>query len=81
MQGHSYLPQAMNAWQSGGWIASNALDECWMKMFSFICSIYIMGLVFEWVKENGGLDQMEEWSIEKSNLIFDTIDGSNGFFW
>ncbi|XP_054752001.2 phosphoserine aminotransferase-like [Lytechinus pictus] len=45
-----------------------------------VYSIYIMSLVFDWIKENGGVDQMEEWSIAKSNLIFDTIDNSNGFF-
>lgn len=39
-----------------------------------------MGLVFDWIKENGGVDQMEEWSIAKSNLIFDMIDNSNNFF-
>uniref|UniRef100_A0A8C4RIS8 Phosphoserine aminotransferase n=1 Tax=Erpetoichthys calabaricus TaxID=27687 RepID=A0A8C4RIS8_ERPCA len=43
-------------------------------------SIYIMGLVCEWIKNNGGLEAMEKLSITKSKLLYDIIDESNGFY-
>ncbi|KAK6184659.1 hypothetical protein SNE40_007090 [Patella caerulea] len=43
-------------------------------------SIYIMGLVFQWIKEQGGVHQMELNSKKKSSLLYDIIDNSNGFY-
>ncbi|XP_060582589.1 phosphoserine aminotransferase-like [Ruditapes philippinarum] len=43
-------------------------------------SIYIMGLVFRWKKEHGGVKAMEENSRQKSEMIYDIIDNSSGFF-
>ncbi|XP_025082781.1 phosphoserine aminotransferase-like [Pomacea canaliculata] len=43
-------------------------------------SIYIMGLVFEWILEQGGVAKMEEWAIKKSSAVYDVIDSSNGFY-
>uniref|UniRef100_A0A4W3HY03 Phosphoserine aminotransferase n=1 Tax=Callorhinchus milii TaxID=7868 RepID=A0A4W3HY03_CALMI len=43
-------------------------------------SIYIMGLVLEWIKDTGGIQAMEQNSIAKSKLIYNIIDGSNGFY-
>ncbi|XP_075454920.1 phosphoserine aminotransferase [Ascaphus truei] len=43
-------------------------------------SIYIMGLVLEWIKNNGGAASMEKLSIIKSEMIYNIIDQSNGFF-
>ncbi|XP_071941565.1 phosphoserine aminotransferase-like [Antedon mediterranea] len=45
-----------------------------------VYSIYIMGLVFEWVKKQGGVKVMEERSIKKSNLLYDVIDNSENFY-
>jgi len=42
--------------------------------------IYIAGLVFQWLKKNGGLVEMEKTNIIKSKLLYDTIDSSNGFY-
>lgn len=42
--------------------------------------IYIMGLVFNWIDEEGGVEKMEENSIKKSNLVYDLIDSSQGFY-
>lgn len=42
--------------------------------------IYIVNLVLEWVKNNGGVEAMEKQNEEKANFIYDTIDGSNGFY-
>ncbi|XP_069043429.1 phosphoserine aminotransferase [Lepisosteus oculatus] len=43
-------------------------------------SIYIMGLVLEWIKNNGSTTAMEKLSKEKSEMIYDIIDQSNGFY-
>ncbi len=42
--------------------------------------IYMAGLVFSWLKRNGGLVQMEQLNIRKANLLYDAIDASNGFY-
>uniref|UniRef100_A0A674H7X1 Phosphoserine aminotransferase n=2 Tax=Taeniopygia guttata TaxID=59729 RepID=A0A674H7X1_TAEGU len=43
-------------------------------------SIYIMGLVLEWIKNNGGAAAMDKLSLIKSRMIYDIIDKSNGFY-
>jgi phosphoserine aminotransferase len=43
-------------------------------------AIYIMGLVFKWLLNNGGLDGMYKRNIEKANHLYDYIDESNGFY-
>ncbi|XP_071399370.1 phosphoserine aminotransferase isoform X1 [Centroberyx affinis] len=43
-------------------------------------SIYIMGLVLEWIKNNGGTAAMETLNKQKSSMIYDIVDGSNGFY-
>jgi phosphoserine aminotransferase len=40
-------------------------------------AIYIAGLVFKWLKKQGGLDVMEARSLGKSSLLYDTIDASS----
>jgi phosphoserine aminotransferase len=39
-------------------------------------AIYIAGLIFQWLKTNGGLARMESRNIAKSKLLYDCIDGS-----
>ncbi|XP_067424839.1 phosphoserine aminotransferase [Emydura macquarii macquarii] len=43
-------------------------------------SIYIMSLVLEWIKNNGGAAAMDKLSFIKSQMIYDIIDKSNGFY-
>uniref|UniRef100_A0A667ZZ39 phosphoserine transaminase n=1 Tax=Myripristis murdjan TaxID=586833 RepID=A0A667ZZ39_9TELE len=43
-------------------------------------SIYIMGLVLEWIKNNGGTAAMEKLNKHKSSMIYDIINVSNGFY-
>lgn len=43
-------------------------------------SIYLLKLVLEWVKELGGLEELEQRNKEKAQLIYDAIDNSNGFY-
>jgi len=43
--------------------------------------IYVTGLVCKWLEEEvGGLEVMEKQNIAKSNLIYEVVDGSNGFY-
>ena len=43
-------------------------------------SIYLMSLVLEWIKEQGGIDAVYRHNREKAGLIYAAIDGSNGFY-
>ena len=39
-------------------------------------SIYIAGLVFEWLKEQGGIAAIEKKNIAKAKLLYDYLDGT-----
>ncbi len=43
-------------------------------------SIYIMGLVYKWLLNNGGLDAMYQRNLDKANLLYNFIDSSDGFY-
>ncbi|MDP2784133.1 MAG: 3-phosphoserine/phosphohydroxythreonine transaminase [Sulfurimicrobium sp.] len=40
-------------------------------------SIYVAGLVFQWLKKQGGLAAMEQTNIAKAKLLYQTIDASS----
>ena len=40
----------------------------------------MMGLVFEWLKEQGGTHAMEERNLLKSGAVYEAIDCSHGFY-
>ena len=42
-------------------------------------AMYIAGLVFKWLKQQGGLPSMEKKNVEKARLLYDFLD-SSGFF-
>jgi phosphoserine aminotransferase len=42
-------------------------------------SLYIAGLVFKWLKQQGGLAAMERKNIEKAQLLYDCLDASAFF--
>ncbi len=42
--------------------------------------IYVAGLVFQWLKKQGGVAAMEQKNIAKAKLLYDAIDASNGFY-
>jgi phosphoserine aminotransferase len=42
-------------------------------------SLYIAGLVFKWLKQQGGLVSMEKKNIEKAKLLYDFLDQSSFF--
>lgn len=43
-------------------------------------AISVVGRVLRWIEDSGGLPAMEKASIEKSDLIYEQIDSSNGFY-
>jgi len=43
-------------------------------------SIYIVGLVFKWLKNLGGLEAIAQHNRVKADLIYNTIDQSGGFY-
>lgn len=43
-------------------------------------SVYIMGLVYKWLLNLGGLDKMYEINKEKAAILYDFIDGSDGYY-
>lgn len=42
--------------------------------------IYIIGLVCDWLRDQGGLAAMAKRNAEKANLLYDAIDDSDGFY-
>ncbi len=40
-------------------------------------AIYMAGLVFKWLKRQGGLNAIEKINLEKAQLLYDTIDASS----
>ena len=42
-------------------------------------AIYIAGLVFKWIKKNGGLEAMKAANEKKAKLLYDFLDGSKLF--
>jgi len=45
-----------------------------------VFSIWGVKLVLEWIKKMGGVSAMQERAIEKSALIYNAIEESNGFY-
>lgn len=43
-------------------------------------SVYMVNLVLQWIKDNGGLAAMQQHNAAKAALIYDAIDNSNGFY-
>ena len=43
-------------------------------------TIYMLGLVCEWLLENGGLEAMKERNVKKASLLYDYLDNQNYYF-
>ena len=43
-------------------------------------AIYVCGLVFKWLLQNGGLEAMQKKNDAKAKMLYDAIDGSDGFY-
>ncbi|KAL7636042.1 UNVERIFIED_CONTAM: hypothetical protein RMT77_013860 [Armadillidium vulgare] len=46
-----------------------------------VFAIYVLNKVLKWVKENGGVENMEKMALEKSSMIYTIIDNSKGFYY
>ena len=42
--------------------------------------IYMVALVLEWLKEQGGVEEMARRNAEKAKMIYECIDGGGGFY-
>jgi phosphoserine aminotransferase len=42
--------------------------------------VYVMGLVFKWIRARGGLAAMAKHNDAKAAVVYDAIDGSGGFY-
>jgi len=42
--------------------------------------IYLIGLVCDWLKGEGGVDAIEKRNIEKAAILYKAIDGSDGYY-
>jgi phosphoserine aminotransferase len=62
----------MSFWLLGGELTGVMFYPCF--------SIYVMGMVLEWIKNNGGAAAMEKLSSIKSQMIYEIIDNSQGFY-
>jgi phosphoserine aminotransferase len=45
-----------------------------------VYSVYMVNLVLKWIRANGGLSAMEARNREKTALVYNTVDGSHGFY-
>ncbi|MBW7474631.1 3-phosphoserine/phosphohydroxythreonine transaminase [Paenibacillus oenotherae] len=43
-------------------------------------AIYLVGQMLQWVRSKGGVAAVEQYNRDKTNLIYDLIDGSGGFY-
>lgn len=43
-------------------------------------SVYMVGLTLKWIKEKGGVAELEKINEAKTKLIYDVIDESNGYY-
>ncbi|MEE8330855.1 MAG: 3-phosphoserine/phosphohydroxythreonine transaminase [Acidimicrobiia bacterium] len=45
-----------------------------------VFAVYMMGKVLEWMKAEGGIDEMERRAVARSALVYAAIDAADGFF-
>jgi len=43
-------------------------------------AVYIIGLVYKWLLNMGGLDEMYRRNLEKANILYDYMDSSDGYY-
>ncbi|SFI92205.1 phosphoserine aminotransferase apoenzyme [Paenibacillus sp. UNC496MF] len=43
-------------------------------------SVYLVGLMLQWIKNKGGVAAMEQFNRDKTKLIYDAIDQSGGYY-
>ncbi len=59
--------------------ATNAnAGNLWNTIATF--NVHVVGILMEWIEREGGIREMEKRSIAKSQLVYNVIDDSNGFY-
>ncbi|MBN8487649.1 MAG: 3-phosphoserine/phosphohydroxythreonine transaminase [Burkholderiales bacterium] len=58
----------------------NVADNASMYNTPPTYGIYIAGLVFQWIKSQGGVAEMERRAIEKAALLYGYLDDNGGFY-
>lgn len=71
-QARSDTPNLMN------WATYNANESMFNTPATF--SWYLAGLVFDWIKEQGGVEAMAEVNQRKSQKLYDLIDASDFYY-
>lgn len=51
-----------------------------IALYYYFDSIYMCGLVFEWLKSHGGVEAMSKKSDLKSSALYDIVDNSREFY-
>jgi phosphoserine aminotransferase len=72
--GHS-SPQVPSIWSYEKQVS---MESCLNTPPTF--SVYIMSLMYEWIKTQGGAEGMEMLNEAKARLLYRTIDNSQGFY-
>ncbi|MCE2722959.1 MAG: 3-phosphoserine/phosphohydroxythreonine transaminase [Burkholderiales bacterium] len=52
----------------------------WMLNTPPTFAVYLAGLTFKWLKQQGGLAGIEKVNVQKASLLYATIDASEGFY-
>ncbi|MFK7826038.1 MAG: 3-phosphoserine/phosphohydroxythreonine transaminase [Oligoflexales bacterium] len=55
-----------------------AAGNLWNTIATF--NVEVVGLMMKWILDQGGIEEMESRSIQKSRLVYDLIDSSRGFY-
>jgi phosphoserine aminotransferase len=55
-------------------------DAGWMYNTPPTYAVYIAGLVFQWLKQLGGLAAMEKLNVAKARLLYDYLDSTDFYF-
>ena len=42
--------------------------------------IYMVGLTLDWLKSEGGLEELEKSNNKKSQMVYEAIESSDGFY-
>jgi phosphoserine aminotransferase len=53
-------------------------ENLWNTTATF--NIEVVGIVMDWILSNGGVDGMEQFSIQKSSMVYDLVDSSDRFY-
>ena len=53
---------------------------CIVSLWVAVFRVYMLGLTLEWIKSQGGVEEMEKINKAKSRMIYEVVDSSNGFY-